>query len=103
MLRCLPSYLIKEYEKDYFNMGIFMHIRQLSHGSIWTFRLPRAPGFRIKNWRQLCFTGGLDLTIAHSVVSVRAGWDLRDNIGVGTSTTLRYKNMWYQATYGYRF
>ena len=51
----------------------------------------------------LCFTGGLDLTIAHSVISIRAGWDLRDNIGDGTSTTLRYKNMWYQATYGFRF
>lgn len=51
----------------------------------------------------LCFTGGADLTIAHSVISIRAGWDLRNNIGDGTSTTLRYKNMWYQATYGYRF
>jgi hypothetical protein len=51
----------------------------------------------------LCFTGGVDLNMAHSVVSVRVGWDLRDNIGDGTSTTLRYKNMWYQATYGYRF
>lgn len=51
----------------------------------------------------LCFTAGLDLNVAHSVVSVRAGWDLRNNIGDGTSTTPRYKNMWYQATYGYRF
>ncbi|MFY8189695.1 MAG: porin family protein, partial [Bacteroidia bacterium] len=44
----------------------------------------------------LCFTGGVDLNMAHSVLSVRVGWDLRDNIGDGTSTTLRYKNMWYQ-------
>jgi hypothetical protein len=50
----------------------------------------------------LCFTTGIDLTLDHSVVSLRAGWDSRNNIGDGSSTTLRYKNMWYQATIGYR-
>lgn len=51
----------------------------------------------------LCFTGGLDLTMKHLVISGRAGWDLQRNNGDGTSATPRYKNVWYQATVGYRF
>lgn len=51
----------------------------------------------------LCFTGGLDLTMKHLVISGRAGWDLQRNNGDGTSATPRYKNAWYQATVGYRF
>jgi hypothetical protein len=33
------------------------------------------------------------------VIGARAGWDLLNNKGDGTSTTPRYKNMWYQATW----
>lgn len=51
----------------------------------------------------LCATAGLDLTMKHLVIGVRAGWDLQRNNGDGTSTTPRYKNAWYQATLGYRF
>lgn len=51
----------------------------------------------------LCFTLGADVNMAHTVVGLRAGWDVRHNTGDGNSTTLRYKNMWYQATVGYRF
>ena len=52
----------------------------------------------------LCFTGGVDVNIQqHMVVSLRTGWDLRNNSGDGNSTTPRYKNAWYQATIGYRF
>lgn len=51
----------------------------------------------------LCFTGGLDLTMKHIVLGARAGWDVQNNNGDGSSTTPRYKNMWYQATIGYRF
>lgn len=51
----------------------------------------------------LCFTGGVDFTLKHMVVGVRAGWDVQNNNGNGTSTIPRYKNMWYQATLGYRF
>ena len=47
--------------------------------------------------------GGLDLNIDHLVFGLRGGWDLKNNNGDGTSTTPRYKNMWYQATVGYRF
>jgi hypothetical protein len=51
----------------------------------------------------LCFTGGLDITLTHLVFGLRAGWDLQQNHGDGSSTEPRYKNMWYQATVGYRF
>jgi hypothetical protein len=51
----------------------------------------------------LCFIGGIDLTLKHIVIGARAGWDLQKNNGDGSSTTPRYKNVWYQATVGYRF
>ncbi|MGZ3901627.1 MAG: porin family protein [Bacteroidia bacterium] len=51
----------------------------------------------------LCFTGGVDLTLKHIVLGARVGWDVQNNNGDGTSSTPRYKNMWYQATVGYRF
>lgn len=51
----------------------------------------------------LCFTGGLDFTLKHMVVGARVGWDVLNNNGDGTSTTPRYKNVWYQGTIGFRF
>ncbi|MFZ4106273.1 porin family protein [Flavobacterium sp.] len=48
-------------------------------------------------------TGGTDLNINHLVIGLRAGWDVQNNNGDGSSTTPRYKNMWYQATIGFRF
>ncbi len=51
----------------------------------------------------LCITGGVDVNIRHFVIGARAGWDVQNNSGNGTSTTPRYKNVWYQATIGYRF
>lgn len=48
-------------------------------------------------------TGGVDLNFSHLVLGLRAGWDVKNNNGDGTSDTPRYKNMWYQATLGYRF
>jgi hypothetical protein len=50
----------------------------------------------------LCITGGLDFNIDKIVISARAGWDVQNNNGDGTSTTPRYKNAWYQATVGIR-
>ena len=50
-----------------------------------------------------CLTGGADFNVDHFVIGVRAGWDVTNNNGDGTSTTPRYKNVWYQATLGYRF
>jgi hypothetical protein len=51
----------------------------------------------------LCLTGGFDITMKHIVLSARAGWDLQENHSDGTSSTPRYKNVWYQGTIGYRF
>ena len=51
----------------------------------------------------LCFIGGADINLKHVVLGARAGWDILNNNGDGTSTTPRYKNVWYQATIGYRF
>ncbi|HWZ23291.1 MAG TPA: porin family protein [Cytophagaceae bacterium] len=51
----------------------------------------------------LCFTGGLDLTLKRFVFSARVGWAVQKNNGDGTSSTPRYKDVWYQTTVGYRF
>jgi len=51
----------------------------------------------------LCITGGIDINIYQVVLGARAGWDLQNNNGDGTSTNPRYKNVWYQATLGFRF
>ena len=49
-------------------------------------------------------TGGVDLNVTDiAVIGLRAGWDLQQNNGDGTSTTPRYRNVWYQFTLGYRF
>ncbi len=49
-------------------------------------------------------TGGADLNVTdNAVIGLRAGWDLQQNNGDGTSTTPRYRNVWYQFTLGYRF
>jgi hypothetical protein len=61
--------------------------------------------FQNENVRKntLCFTGGVDFTLKHLVIGTRIGWDVLSNNGDGTSTTPQYKNVWYQATIGYRF
>ncbi|HEV7231810.1 MAG TPA: porin family protein [Bacteroidia bacterium] len=51
----------------------------------------------------LCFVIGGDITLKHVVLGGRAGWDVQNNNGDGTSSTPRYKNVWYQFTIGYRF
>ena len=61
--------------------------------------------FRNDNIRRNIFGGtlGFDVNIKHVVLSGRYGWDLRANRGDGSSYTPRYKNVWLQATIGYRF
>ncbi|MGZ3932623.1 MAG: porin family protein [Bacteroidia bacterium] len=51
----------------------------------------------------LCLVGGVDLTLKHFVLGARAGIDVQSNNGNQSSTTPRYKNVWLQATVGYRF
>lgn len=48
----------------------------------------------------LCFLGGFDINVSRLVIGARVGWDLFQNVGDGTSTTPRYKNVWYQVTLG---
>lgn len=61
--------------------------------------------FTNNNIRKNTFSviGGADINVENLVIGLRAGWDLKNNNGDGTSTTPRYKNMWYQVTVGYRF
>ena len=47
--------------------------------------------------------GGIDINLKHIVLGARVAWDIQNNNGDGTSTTPRYKNVWYQGTIGYRF
>lgn len=49
----------------------------------------------------LCFLGGFDINFNRMVFGARVGWDLFQNNGDGSSTTPRYKNVWYQATIGF--
>ena len=50
----------------------------------------------------LCFVGGVDINIKRVVIGTRAGWDVQNNNGDGTSANPRYKNAWVQATLGIR-
>jgi len=61
--------------------------------------------FENDNYRKntLCFTGGGDINLKHIVLGARVGWDLMKNNGDGTTSTPRYKNVWYQGTIGYKF
>jgi len=80
----------------------------LSQKDVWTnssSSFEQEQEFNNDNIRKniLCLTGGIDLTLKHIVLSARAGWDIQNNNGDGTSSTPRYKNVWYQGTIGYRF
>lgn len=44
---------------------------------------------------------GFDVTGKQVVFGARVGWDIQNNNGDGTSSTPRYKNVWYQATIGF--
>lgn len=46
---------------------------------------------------------GVDVNISDFIIGARAAWDLQSNLGDGTSTTPRYKNVLYQLTLGYIF
>jgi len=61
--------------------------------------------FQNDNVRKNIFglVAGADLNLKHITIGARAAWDVQANNGDGTSTTPRYKNVWYQATVGYRF
>jgi Outer membrane protein beta-barrel domain len=82
------SYLIKQ--KDVFTNNIFSS--------------EQTQQFTNENLRKnvLGFVGGLDINVKNLVIGLRAGWDVQNNNGDGTTTTPRYKNAWTQATVGFR-
>lgn len=49
------------------------------------------------------FVGGIDFNLNHFSLGTRVNWDIQNNNGDGTGTSPRYKNVWYQATIGYKF
>ncbi len=82
------AYLLKQ--KDKFDSG--------------TIDILQENEFKNDNIRKntLCLVGGVDLIFTRLVLSARAGWDVKNNNGDGTSTTPRYKNVWLQGTVGIR-
>lgn len=80
-------------------------IRQKDTFSSSSFSYEQEQEFANDNIRKntLCFIFGGDINLKHIVLSGRAGWDVQNNIGDGTSDTPRYKNVWYQITIGYKF
>jgi hypothetical protein len=83
------SYLIKQ--KDVFENGLTT--------------IEQENEFENANLRKniFCFTGGFDVNVTNMVLGARVGWDIQNNNGDGSTTTPRYKNMWYQVTIGFRF
>ncbi|MDQ3047785.1 MAG: PorT family protein [Bacteroidota bacterium] len=61
--------------------------------------------FKNDNVRKNMFgvMGGLDINLKHITLGARVNWDVQSNNGDGTSSTPRYKNVWYQGTIGYKF
>ena len=49
-----------------------------------------------------CMVAGVDINLSNLVLGARVGMDMFNNNGDGTSTTPRYKNVWAQATVGFR-
>lgn len=83
------SYLIKQ--KDEFKSSLVSYLQEQE--------------FKNDNIRKnnFGFTAGLDLNLKHITIGGRIAGDSQTNNGDGTSTTPRYKNVWYQATLGYKF
>lgn len=83
------SYLMKE--KNEFNSDVVNETQE--------------EAFRTDNIRKntLALIFGADVSIDKLVIGARAGFDLKENKGDGTSETPRYKNYWYQLTLGYKF
>jgi len=48
------------------------------------------------------FVGGVDINLKHITLGARAGWDIQNNNGDGTASSMLYKNAWFQGTIGYK-
>jgi hypothetical protein len=86
-----PQYSYLLHQKDVFSNGSISVVEQQQ--------------FENSNIRRniFCFLGGIDISLNQLVLGARIGWDISDNNGDGTSSSPRYKNVWYQATVGFRF
>jgi hypothetical protein len=80
-------------------------IRQKDRYTGAPINLEQEQAFKNENIRKnlLCFLGGVNFNLNRTILGLRAGWDIQNNNGDGTSTTPRYKNVWYQVTAGFRF
>ena len=83
------SYLLKQNDKLVFGPNSIEHSQEFKNDNIR------------KNI--LGLVTGADINVQHIVISGRVAWDLMANRGDGSSYTPRYKNLWLQATIGYRF
>jgi hypothetical protein len=83
-----PQYSLLITEKNEFTSGSFTETQQREFEN---------------NKSVFCFLGGIDFNVDMMVLGLRAGWDLQNNNGDGTTTNPRYRNMWYQGTLGIRF
>ena len=61
--------------------------------------------FQNDNIRKNIFgaVAGFDINLRHVTIGARINWDMQNNNGDGTSSTPRYKNVWFQGTFGYTF
>lgn len=61
--------------------------------------------FQHDNVRKNIFgvVGGIDINLRHIILGARAGWDVQNNNGDGTTSTPRYKNVWFQGTVAFNF
>jgi hypothetical protein len=105
---------------DYIDVPLLLAIKPgafvtLLAGPQYSFLIKQKNEFTIGNFTEdqeqefrndksvLCIVGGIDFNMKAFVLGARAGWDLQNNNGEGTSINPRYKNVWYQATLGVRF
>ena len=55
------------------------------------------------NKNYLGYVIGFDLNFQHLVFGARSGWDITNNSNLNNATSPTYKNVWLQASLGYRF
>ena len=86
-----PQYSYLMNQKDDFNSSMMSYSQEQE--------------FKNNNIRKniLGIVAGLDINIKNVIIGTRAGWDIQNNHGDGSSNTPRYKNMWFQGTIGYAF
>ena len=98
---------VKPVESFYFLAGpqysyLIGHRERFRSGNSTVDEQNRIRGQRLRT-NTLSATAGFDVNIDNFVISGRAGWELLQNLGAGTSISPRYRNAWVQGTVGLRF